>query len=158
MKKFDLAVVGSGPGGYRAAVLAALRGLKVAIVEKDAWGGCCLNRGCVPKRDWYHSARLLAASGGFGGRGIRGELSGDLARAWQHQHDVVAAIRTSYQDYLKRLGVALCSGTARFVDAATLTVDGARIAAANFIVATGAAPCVPPTLTRIAERVVTTDD
>jgi len=158
VKKFDLAVVGSGPGGYRAAVLAALRGLKVAIVEKDAWGGCCLNRGCVPKRDWYHSARLLAASGGFGQRGIRGELSGDLARAWQHQHDVVAAIHASYQDYLKRLGVALRSGTARFVDAATLTVDGARIAAANFIVATGAAPCVPPNLPRIAQRVLTTDD
>ena len=158
MKKFDLAVVGSGPGGYRAAVLAALRGLKVAIVEKDAWGGCCLNRGCVPKRDWYHSARLIAASGGFGRRGIRGELSGDLARAWRHQHDVVAAIRASYQDYLKRLGVVLFSGTARFVDAATLAVDGARIAAANFIVATGAAPYVPPNLQRLAQRVVTTDD
>lgn len=158
MKKFDLAVVGSGPGGYRAAVLAALRGLKVAIVEKDAWGGCCLNRGCVPKKDWYHSARLIAASGGFGQRGIRGELSGDLTRAWQHQREVVAAIRASYQDYLKRLGVVLCSGTARFADAATLAVDGARIAATNFIVATGAAPCVPPNLQRIAQRVVTTDD
>ncbi|MEK7231807.1 MAG: NAD(P)/FAD-dependent oxidoreductase [Pseudomonadota bacterium] len=158
MKKFDLAVVGSGPGGYRAAVLAALRGLKVAIVEKDAWGGCCLNRGCVPKKDWYHSARLIAASGGFGQRGICGELSGDLTRAWQHQHEVVAAIRASYQDYLKRLGVVLCSGAARFADAATLAVDGARIAATNFIVATGAAPCVPPNLQRIARRVVTTDD
>lgn len=158
MKKFDLAVVGSGPGGYRAAVLAALRGLKVAIVEKEAWGGCCLNRGCVPKKDWYHSARLIAASGGFGRRGIRGELSGDLARAWRHQHDVVAAIRASYQDYLKRLGVVLCSGTARFADAATLAVDGARIAAANFVVATGAAPYVPPNLQRLAQRVVTTDD
>ena len=48
MTKFDLVVIGSGLGGYRAAVLAALRGLKVAIIEKDAWGGCCLNRGCVP--------------------------------------------------------------------------------------------------------------
>lgn len=48
MTKFDLVVIGSGPGGYRAAVLAALRGLNVAIIEKDAWGGCCLNRGCVP--------------------------------------------------------------------------------------------------------------
>lgn len=158
MKKFDLAVVGSGPGGYRAAVLAALRGLKVAIVEKDAWGGCCLNRGCVPKKDWYYSARLIAASGGFGRRGIRGELSGDLTRAWQHQHDIVAVIRASYRDYLKRLGVVLCSGTARFVDAATLAVDGAQIAAANFIVATGAAPYVPPNLQRLAQRVVTTDD
>jgi len=40
---FDLVVIGSGPGGYRAAVMGALRGLKVAIIEKGDWGGCCLN-------------------------------------------------------------------------------------------------------------------
>jgi dihydrolipoyl dehydrogenase len=156
--RFDLAVIGSGPGGYRAAVLAALRGLNVAIIEKDAWGGCCLNRGCVPKKDWYHSARLIAASGGFGKRGIRGELSGDLGRAWRHQREVVAHIRASYQDYLRRLGIAALSGTARFIDPATLAVGGAQITAANFIIATGAEPHVPPNLPRLAQRVVTTDD
>jgi dihydrolipoyl dehydrogenase len=158
MTKFDLAVVGSGPGGYRAAVLAALRGLNVAIIEKDAWGGCCLNRGCVPKKVWYHTARLIAASGGFGMRGIRGELSGDLGRAWQHQREVVAQIRASYQDYLKRLGITALNGMARFIDPATLAVDGAQVTAANFIIATGAEPHVPPNLPRLAQRVVTTDD
>lgn len=158
MTKFDLVVIGSGPGGYRAAVLAALRGLNVAIIEKDAWGGCCLNRGCVPKKDWYHSARLIAASGGFGGRGVRGELSGDLGRAWQHQHKVVARIRASYQDYLKRLGITALSGTARFIDPATLAVGGVQLTASNFIIATGAEPHVPPNLPRMAQRAVTTDD
>jgi dihydrolipoamide dehydrogenase len=55
---FDLVVIGSGPGGYRAAVLAKLRGIEnVAIVEQAAWGGCCLNRGCVPKKAWHHTAK-----------------------------------------------------------------------------------------------------
>ena len=49
MPSFDIAIIGSGPGGYRAAVLAALRGLKVVLIEKHTWGGTCLNRGCVPK-------------------------------------------------------------------------------------------------------------
>src|SRR3972149_6621944 len=92
VKTFDLMVIGSGPGGYRAAVLAALRGLKVAIVEKDAWGGCCLNRGCVPKKAWYHSARLIAASRDFPARGIRGTLHGDLPGAWRHQREVVVSV------------------------------------------------------------------
>lgn len=96
--RFDLAVIGSDPGGYRAAVLAALRGLKVAIVEKGDWGGCCPNRGCVPKKTWYHSA-LDAASRGHAARGIEGALHGDLAQAWRHQHGVVASVRESYVDY-----------------------------------------------------------
>ena len=69
---FDLLVIGSGPGGYRTAVLAAQHGLSVAIVEKDAWGGACLNRGCVPKKAWYSTARLAAAAPGFAARGLRG--------------------------------------------------------------------------------------
>ncbi len=158
MKKFDLVVIGSGPGGYRAAVVAALRGLNVAIIEKAAWGGCCLNRGCVPKKDWYRSARLIAASGGFGQRGIRGELSGDLDCAWQHQRDAVARIRASYRDYLKRLGVTAVGGAARFIDSRTLAVDGAPLTGAHVIIATGAEPYVPANLPRIPRRVLTTDD
>ncbi|MGA7985560.1 MAG: FAD-dependent oxidoreductase, partial [Burkholderiales bacterium] len=88
---FDLLVIGSGPGGYRAAVLAAQRGLSVAIVERDAWGGACLNRGCVPKKAWYHTARLLAAAERFAGRGVTGTLSPDLAAAWRQQREIVQA-------------------------------------------------------------------
>ena len=62
-RPFDIAVIGSGPGGYRAAVLGALRGLRVAVVEKGDWGGCCLNRGCVPKKDWYTAPGYLLLHG-----------------------------------------------------------------------------------------------
>ncbi|MEK6592789.1 MAG: NAD(P)/FAD-dependent oxidoreductase [Pseudomonadota bacterium] len=159
MSRFDLAVIGSGPGGYRAAVLAALRGLKVVIVEKGDWGGCCLNRGCVPKKAWYHSARLVAASRGHAARGIEGALHGDLAQAWRHQHAVVASVRESYVDYLKRLGVTLLQGAAQFADRNTLTVAGSRrIAAGHVIIATGSTPFVPPNLPLCRDRILTTDD
>lgn len=159
MDRYDLAVIGSGPGGYRAAVLGALRGLKVALIEKEQWGGCCLNRGCVPKKAWYHSARLIAASREHAGRGIGGALHGDLAQAWRHQRGVVASVRASYVDYLRRLGVTLLQGAARFADRNTLTLDGSRqIAACHLIVATGSTPFVPANLRPCRDRILTTDD
>jgi len=158
---FDLAVIGSGPGGYRAAVLAALRGLAVVIVERAEWGGCCLNRGCVPKKDWYHTARLLAAQRHFAGRGIQGTLTADLATAWQHQRKVVTTVRSSYQEYLKHLKVQTRQGQARFLDAQTLevlTTRGAEtIGARHIIIATGARAIIPPPFSAIPDRILTTD-
>ncbi len=158
---FDLAVIGSGPGGYRAAVLGALRGLNVVIVERAEWGGCCLNRGCVPKKDWYHTARLIAAQRHFEGRGISGALSGNLDQAWAHQHDVVATVRDSYRSYLKHLKVQALDGQARFLGPEELEVrgtDGTRsVRARHSIIATGAAPIVPEPFALADGRILSTD-
>lgn len=159
MQQFDLIVIGSGPGGYRAAVLAALRGFSVAIVEKGEWGGCCLNRGCVPKKAWHHTAKLVAAGRGFAGRGIRGTLTPDLEAAWQHQKRVVSTVRASYTDYLKRLGVTTVNGRARFTDPHTLAIEGGSpLEGHNIIIATGSHPYVPANLPLVPGRVLTTDD
>lgn len=159
---YDLCVIGSGPGGYRAAVLAALRGLSVAIVERGEWGGCCLNRGCVPKKDWYHTARLIAAQDGFAGRGIEGRLRADMGAAWDHQERVVAAVQASYVDYMKRLKITAIEGHAGFVDATTLeihTPEGGRrrIGAAYTIIATGGVPQVPEPFRTVRGKVLTSD-
>ncbi len=58
-KKFDLAVLGGGPGGYVGAIRAAKLGLKVAVIEKDNLGGVCLNCGCIPTKALYHVAQTL---------------------------------------------------------------------------------------------------
>ena len=61
MEKYDLIVIGGGPGGYEAAIEAAkVYGNKVAIVEKDRLGGTCLNRGCIPTKTLLHTADTLA--------------------------------------------------------------------------------------------------
>jgi dihydrolipoamide dehydrogenase len=157
--QFDVAIIGSGPGGYRAAVLAALRGLKPAIVEDDAWGGACLNRGCVPKKAWYQSARLLASRDRLAARGVRGALEADLDAAWRDQRRVVDSVRKSYVDYLKRLGVAAFSGHARLRGAGEVEIAGhGRIGAANVVIATGSVPFVPDALPLHPGRVITTDE
>ena len=155
----DLLVIGSGPGGYRAAVLAALRGLSTIIVEKATWGGCCLNRGCVPKKDWYHTARVLDSARHFEKRGIVGGLRGDLAQAWRHQREVVVAVRDSYQSYLKRLGVTALTGHARFQDQNTVIVEpgGDTISPRAVIIATGSAPHVPEGFAVTPGRVLHSD-
>ena len=66
---YDLVVIGGGSGGVRAARFAASAGLKVAVVEKDRWGGTCVNVGCVPKKLYAHAAyydHALRDAGGFG--------------------------------------------------------------------------------------------
>lgn len=158
MPTFDLAVIGSGPGGYRAAVLAALRGLKVAVIEKHTWGGTCLNRGCVPKKAWYHSARIIADSRNFAARGLNGELRPDLAQAWRHQRQVVATVRAGYTDYLSRLGIAAFHGAARCSGPGTLQVAGQTITAGHLIIATGSQPALPPQLPQVPGRIISTDE
>lgn len=158
MPQFDLLVLGSGPGGYRAAVLGALRGLKVAVIEKAVWGGTCLNRGCVPKKAWHHSAQLIAASRQFPARGITGQLAGSLAGAWMHQQTVVDRVRASYTDYLDRLGVRRITAMARFDDAHTVDAGGEKLSAANIVIATGSHPVKPANLAGGGDKVLTTDD
>jgi dihydrolipoamide dehydrogenase len=158
-RTFDLVVIGSGPGGYRAAVLGALRGLEVAIVEGREWGGTCLNRGCIPKKAWYATARLVAASGGFAARGIAGRLSADLAQAWRHQRGVVESVRASYVDYLGRLGVSTFTGQARLGAGRQVEVVGGDVLAAGAVVlATGSSPYVPAALPLEPGRVLTSDE
>ncbi len=154
---FDLIVIGSGPGGYRAAVLGALKGMKVAIAEKALWGGCCLNRGCVPKKAWYASAREVWSSLASGERGAEGRLRGDLERAWDYQHRITARIRHGYIDYLARLGIARFEGHARLIHPHGVEVAGQRLEGRHIVIATGSTPAIPPGIPR-APTILTTDD
>ncbi len=158
----DLIIIGSGPGGYRAAVLAALQGLEVTLVEADVWGGCCLNRGCVPKKDWHHSARLLAQSERLAQRGLLGRLQPDLERAWTHQRRVVGRVRESYLDYLTRLGVRREHGWGRLDGPGRVIIDGdtgqRRIEARHIVIASGSHPRLPPGVTLQPDRILTTDE
>lgn len=160
-ERYDITVIGSGPGGYRAAILAALRGKQVAIVEKAEWGGCCLNRGCVPKKDWHHTATVLASGSGFSERGIRGTLEPDIAAAWAHQKRVVETVRDSYVNYMKRLGVTAYVGHGALLDTHTVEVRGAEgvqsLDTEHVILATGSSPHVPEGIALQTGRVLTTD-
>jgi dihydrolipoyl dehydrogenase len=155
---FDVVIIGSGPGGYRAAVLAALRGLKCAIIERGDWGGACLNRGCVPKKAWYQTARLLASKEQLRGRGIQGTLAPDLLQAWRNQRRIVETVRANYVDYLGRLGVRAYAGSAQLRAPGEVEIEGReRVRAGNIVVATGSTPVIPSAIALHPDRVLTTD-
>lgn len=137
-------------------MLAAQRRLAVAIVEKDDWGGACLNRGCVPKKDWYHTACIARRAQGYASRGLRTTLVPDALAAWRHQRTVVEKVRASYVDYLKRLGVQCVPGAARLLGRDRVSVGDQVLVARNIILATGSRPQLPEPL-REVPRVLTTD-
>lgn len=148
---FDLIIIGSGPGGYKAAITAAHLGAKVALVDKGLAGGCCLNEGCIPKKTLVHLASLMADVERLQGRGLVGQVTGDFRAAMQHKDEVVSGIRNNFGVWLKRLGVRYIAGAARFVEPYAVEVrlneadpktgeDSLLLRAPKIIIATGSRP------------------
>lgn len=146
-RTFDLVAVGGGTGGLVAAAGAAYLGLKPAIVEKAALGGDCLWTGCVPSKALIASGRLARDAATASELGLR-PASGphDFRAVMERMRSARAAVaRHDDPERFRDMGVAVHFGAARFLDASTLEVDGVgTLRAKRFVVATGAAPRVPP--------------
>src|SRR5450759_2356493 len=112
---FDLIVIGSGPGGYKAALTAARLGARVALVEKALPGGTCLNQGCIPKKTLLHLATLIEDVNNLQERGLVGRVRGDFCAAVAHKNAVVSGIRDNFAVWFKRLGVRLFAAEARLL-------------------------------------------
>lgn len=121
--QFDLIIIGSGPGGYKAAITAAHLGAKVALIEKGLPGGTCLNQGCIPKKTLLHLASLIEDVNALQGRGLIGQVQGDFISAMAHKNDVVGGIRDNFTVWLKRLGVRVFIGEARLLDNRRVRVE-----------------------------------
>lgn len=145
--EFDLAIIGSGSAAFAAAIRATEAGARVVIVENATVGGTCVNVGCVPSKallaaaDTYHHAR----GHDFAGIPHLDGAAPDLAALVAQKDDLVGGLRQAkYLDLVEDYGFELRPGTARFADRDTITVDGQPLTAANFLIATGARPSVPP--------------
>jgi glutathione reductase (NADPH) len=140
---FDLIVLGAGSGGVAASRRAALHGAKVAIVEAGRVGGTCVLRGCVPKKLLMYAAQYgdaMAEAAGYGWQMPVDLPAFDMA-AWQAAKAAeTARLEGVYRTMLSEGKVELVAGHARFVDAHTVDVDGQRLTAGHFIIATGASP------------------
>jgi dihydrolipoamide dehydrogenase len=110
---YDVVVIGSGPGGYKAAITAAHLGAKVALIEKGLAGGTCLNQGCIPKKTLLHLASLIEDVNDLQGRGLVGKVTGDFHAAVAHKNAVIAGIRDNFSVWLKRLGIQVYWGQAK---------------------------------------------
>lgn len=161
MPDFDVAIVGGGPGGYVAAIRAAQLGLRAALVERDALGGVCLNRGCIPGKVLLHAASTLRAAREGAAYGIEYEgLRIDLGTAVDRSREVVEGLRGGIELLLQQHGVEVVRGTARLRDAGTLDVTpGDRVlTASNVVIATGARPLALPGVEVDGKRVLTSTE
>ncbi|WP_165985290.1 dihydrolipoyl dehydrogenase [Streptomyces sp. YIM 98790] len=164
-ERFDVVVLGAGPGGYVAAVRAAQLGKRVAVVEEKYWGGVCLNVGCIPTKALLRNAELAhiftREAKTFGIR-AEGQVSFDYGEAFRRSRRVADGRVKGVHYLMKKNRITEFTGRGSFLDPHTLRValsDGTArtLRFDNCIIATGAAPRLLPG-TRRSERVVTYEE
>ena len=109
-------IVGAGPGGYVAAIRAAQLGLDVTLVERDAYGGTCLNYGCIPSKALIHGSDVAYEARNAEDLGITADVEVDFEKLVDWKDDVVDQLTGGVENLCQAAGVTLIEGTARFVD------------------------------------------
>lgn len=143
--KFDVAVIGGGPGGYTAADHAAKKGLSVVLFEKDALGGTCLNRGCIPTKSLLHAAKVYHTLAEGTMYGVAAEhVSYSFSAMHVRKNEVIAKLRTGIEKQMKAGKVKVVYGAAQITGPGTVVCNQETYEAANVIIATGSQPSVPP--------------
>jgi dihydrolipoamide dehydrogenase len=155
MERFDVVVIGAGTGGYPAAIRAAQLGASVAIVERDRFGGTCLNYGCIPTKALIASAEAYAHIRDAKAFGV--SVSGatfDYAAMVRRKDKAVAQLTGGVEQLLTANRVAQFVGTASFKDRETIAIEGGpTIGAKKLIIATGSTSATPDFIPK-HERIV----
>jgi dihydrolipoamide dehydrogenase len=137
-RSYDCIVIGSGPGGYVAAIRAAQLGKKTAVIERDKVGGRCLNYACIPAKAVLRSADLLDEVNGSGEYGVRvGGVEVDYAAVQSRREKVVLTLTSGVGGLFKKNGIELIEGDASLTAEGSVSVDGEALAAPTVILATG---------------------
>jgi len=132
-RKFDVVVVGSGPGGYKASKLLLERGYRVCLVEKGIFGGTCLNAGCIPKDVLYNIAINLTKLKQLFGK----EISISWEDAVRTAQERVVRLRESAKEYLQRKGLEIVHGEGELVDEKVVKVRNMKLIGDYIILACG---------------------
>ncbi|MCK9245250.1 MAG: FAD-dependent oxidoreductase, partial [Candidatus Marinimicrobia bacterium] len=160
-KSFDLIVIGSGPGGYVAAIRAAQLGMNVAVVEKAELGGICLNWGCIPTKALIKNAEVwqnLRSLGDFGITISQPEL--DFEKVVRRSRDVAARLSKGIEFLFRKNKITVVKGAGKLVSASAVAVTNPddnstlRLSAKNIIIATGARPRPIPGVKIDGKRVI----
>lgn len=142
---FDLVVIGSGPGGYVAAIRATQLGMKTAVIERSELGGICLNWGCIPTKALLKSVQALhyaqhSADYGFE---IEGEIKANLAKIVERSRGVSANMSRGIEFLFKKSNITVISGSGKIIEKGKVEVTSADniksvVEAKNIVIATGA--------------------
>jgi dihydrolipoamide dehydrogenase len=164
-KEYDVVVLGAGPGGYVAAIRASQLGLKTAIVEKQYWGGVCLNVGCIPSKALLRNAELIHIikhEAKTFGINIEGNVTYDYGEAFRRSRKVADGRAKGVRFLMKKNKIDEYEGWATFTDPHTLGVSlnaggNETIKFKNCIIATGSSTRLIPG-SQLSERVVTYEE
>ena len=146
MEEKDIVIIGGGPAGYVAAIRAAQLGGKVILIEKDALGGTCLNRGCVPSKSLLHSVELFQSMRNAEQYGIKAtDVSIDLAKMQANKNKIVSTLVAGVQSLLAGNKVEVIKGRARLTPSRQVEIDTGQgqkqtIQAKKIILAAGGKP------------------
>jgi dihydrolipoamide dehydrogenase len=163
-RQFDLVIIGSGPGGYVAAIRASQLGLKTAVVEKDKIGGVCLNWGCIPTKALLKSAEVyhqLIRADEFGVSAK--EISFDFPKIIKRSRDVALRNSKGVEYLFKKNKIDLIQGSGRIIEKGKIEIskDGKPIetlSAKNIVIATGARPRTFPNMKIDGKQVITSTE
>jgi dihydrolipoamide dehydrogenase len=155
---YDCVVIGSGPGGYVAAIRAAQLGMKTAVVEKDKVGGRCLNYACIPAKAVLRVADVLSEVRDADEFGIKvSEPEVDFAAVSARREKVISTLTGGVAGLFKKNGVELIEGEGALAGAGNVSVGGQQIAAKTIVIATGSVKRPIPG-TQFGGRVIGTEE
>ncbi|MCY4403450.1 MAG: dihydrolipoyl dehydrogenase [Candidatus Poribacteria bacterium] len=148
MSTYDVGIIGGGPGGYIAAIRAAQLGGTVCLIERDEWGGTCLNRGCIPTKTLFSIAHLAEQVKNTPAINTQ-NTTVDYSQTLSHKTEVIEKLKGGIGQLLKANKIQTLIGNASLVDNNTISVsksDGTteQINVKNVIIATGSEPAEPP--------------
>ena len=164
MTEYDVAIIGSGPGGYVCAIRCAQLGMKTAIIEKyNTLGGTCLNVGCIPSKALLDSSHQFHdATHKFEKHGIQiGTPKVDFTQMIARKQGVVDQMTKGVDFLMKKNKIDVYTGVGSFVDATTIEIKGEKtekITAKNIVIATGSKPSSIPGIEIDKKRVITSTE
>ena len=165
MSVFDVAVIGSGPGGYVAAIRCSQLGMKTALIEKyNTLGGTCLNVGCIPSKSLLDSSHHFEdATKHFSEHGIeiKGEVNIDFKKMIERKAQVVEQTTKGIDFLMGKNNIEVFHGLASFIDANKIEINGDKktsIESKKIIIATGSKPGSLPFIELDKERIITSTE
>jgi dihydrolipoamide dehydrogenase len=159
MTRYDIAIIGAGPGGYVAALYAAGFGKKVLVIEKGPLGGVCLNWGCIPTKTLMASADMLGHMKRAKEFGIDlSSFKADYATIKARKDSVVEGLKKGIEELFKAKKIELKRGRGRLLAGNAIEVGGKNIEADNIIIATGSRPAEIPGFRFDGKRILSSAD
>ncbi|QQX76087.1 MULTISPECIES: dihydrolipoyl dehydrogenase [Aequorivita] len=155
MSKYDVIVLGSGPGGYVTAIRASQLGLKTAIVEKESLGGVCLNWGCIPTKALLKSAQVFEYLKHADSYGLTvKEFDKDFGKVIERSRGVAEGMSKGVQFLMKKNKIEVINGFGKIKPGKKVDVDGKEYSADHIIIATGARSRELPNLKQDGKKVI----